>query len=54
MIAVLYDAAVVGRLERIFAEDLGHTEVVDREQWRQRSVITKVKEGIGRLCAPLL
>jgi cardiolipin synthase len=54
LIAVIYDAEVVGRLERIFMEDLGSTEIVDLGQWRQRSVVTKVKEGIGRLCAPLL
>lgn len=54
LIALIYDPDVVGRVERIFLEDLGHTEVVDLALWRKRSVVIKVKEGIGRLCAPLL
>lgn len=53
-IAVLYESESVGRMERIFLEDLGHTDVVDLEEWRTRRLSTRIKEGASRLCSPLL
>ena len=52
--AVVCDPDVVARLERLFHEDLAHTERVDLERWRARGVSQRVIEGFGRLCAPLL
>lgn len=52
--AVLYDPAGVARLESLFHEDLAHTEEVALGAWRRRPLITKVKEGAGRLMSPLL
>jgi cardiolipin synthase len=53
-IVVLYDAQSVGRLERLFLEDLGHTQVVELDVWRVRPWGVRVVEGYGRLCSPLL
>ena len=54
LIAVLWDPRVVGKLEDLFMEDLAHTKPVELDAWRQRSLVTRMKEGAGRLCAPLL
>jgi cardiolipin synthase len=54
MIAVLYGPADVARLTAIFDEDLAQTDEVDLERWRNRAISTRMKEGFGRLCSPLL
>ena len=54
LIAVLYDAGLVRELEAIFEEDLANTEEVSLAVWRERPMITRMKEGVGRLCAPML
>ncbi|MFW6087923.1 MAG: cardiolipin synthase, partial [Myxococcota bacterium] len=54
LIAALWDREAVGELERIFEEDLRHTERVQVDHWRQRGLGQRVKEGFGRLCGPLL
>jgi len=54
LIAVIWDRHVVDALERQFMTDVQQTEEVDQETWRKRSVPTRIKEGVGRLCAPLL
>lgn len=54
LIAVLWDATAVSRLEALFEEDLRNTEPVDLDAWRRRGKVLRVKEGFGRLCSPLL
>lgn len=54
MVAVLYDRASVEALTELLEEDLAKTECVELERWRERSVITRVKEGYARLMSPLL
>lgn len=54
LVAVLYDEPAVERLEAIFREDLAKTEEVDLAAWRARPMITRMKEGFGRLLSPLL
>lgn len=54
LVAVLYDETSVARLEALFREDLGATEEVLLADWRGRSLVTRVKEGFGRLLSPLL
>ncbi|AKF06397.1 cardiolipin synthase [Sandaracinus amylolyticus] len=54
LIAVLYDADIVRALQVIFEEDLARTERVSLVTWRGRPVITRIKEGMGRLFSPLL
>ncbi len=54
LVAVLYDEESVARLEALFREDLAQTEEVELTAWRTRPVITKMKEGFGRLMSPLL
>jgi cardiolipin synthase A/B len=54
LVALLWDRVVVGELQEIFHEDLRHTEPVDLDQWKRRGRVLRVKEGFGRLCAPLL
>src|SRR5262249_11498250 len=49
--AVLWDEACVGRLEQLFREDLANSEEVSLETWRQRGVIQRFSEGVGRLFA---
>ena len=44
----------VAALERIFEEDLERTEQVGLTQWRTRSLMTRIKEGVGRLFSPML
>lgn len=51
---VLYDRDSVARLEALFLEDLAMTEEVDLAAWRKRPVLTRMKEGFGRLMSPLL
>jgi cardiolipin synthase len=54
MVAVLYDRASVEQIDALFSEDLAETEEVELARWRNRSVVTRVKEGFGRLLSPLL
>jgi len=54
MVAALYDAGSVERLEALLEEDLCKTEAIELERWRERSVITRIKEGYARLMSPLL
>jgi cardiolipin synthase A/B len=54
LIALVWDRSVVGQLQEIFLEDLRSTAPVDAEQWRRRGMVLRVKEGFGRLWAPLL
>lgn len=54
LIAVLYDLASVERLEAIFREDLEKTAEVELGAWRRRPLLTRIKEGAGRLMSPLL
>lgn len=54
LIAVMWDPRVVGRLEELFMEDLEKTTPARLEEWRKRGIRPRIKEGIGRLCAPLL
>jgi cardiolipin synthase len=54
LIAVLWDPRVVGKLEQLFMDDLRKTKTVELEEWRRRGLVKRIKEGIGRLCAPLL
>ena len=54
LIAVLWDAKVVGELERIFEDDLASSVAVDVASFRQRGISSRVREGVGRLFAPLL
>jgi cardiolipin synthase len=51
---VLYDPEGVARLTALFDEDLANTEEVVLAAWRRRPLITKMKEGAGRLMSPLL
>jgi cardiolipin synthase len=54
LVAVLYDAPSVARLEAIFQDDLAQTEEVDHERWQERGWGLRVLEGVGRLFAPML
>lgn len=54
LIAVLYDEAVVTELRHLFESELAQTDEVELPRWRQRPLLTRVKEGIGRLLSPLL
>jgi cardiolipin synthase A/B len=54
LIALLYDASSVTRLEAVFQEDLAGTEEVDLAQWRKRGIGPRLLEGVGRLFAPML
>lgn len=54
LIAVLWDPHVVDGLDAIFEADLTRTKEVSLDQWRKRGLGTRLKEGVGRLCAPLL
>ena len=54
LMAVLYDPAIIRELSVIFDEDLANTEEVDLAVWRERALVTRVKEGVGRLFSPML
>ena len=54
LVAVLYDATSVARLEAIFQDELAATEEVELERWHERGLRLRVIEGVGRLCAPML
>ncbi|HJL17841.1 MAG TPA: cardiolipin synthase [Sandaracinaceae bacterium LLY-WYZ-13_1] len=54
MVLVLYDEGSVRELARLLEEDLAHTELVSLERWRERSLLTRMKEGYARLMSPLL
>jgi cardiolipin synthase A/B len=44
---VVYDRGVAGRLDRVFAEDLGHAARVDYETWRARPLRDRVIETLA-------
>lgn len=54
LVALLYDAKSVTRLEEIFQADLAATEEVELARWRQRGLRLRLIEGVGRLFAPML
>ncbi len=54
LVALMWDQHVVAGLEALFEQDLEKSELVDLAAWRRRGVVLRVKEGVGRLCAPLL
>lgn len=54
LIALLYDAPSVARLEAIFQDDLAETEEVQLGRWVRRGLRLRIVEGVGRLFAPML
>ena len=44
MNAVVYHNAVVGQLEKVFAEDLTYSRKIDLERWRRRGVVDQLLE----------
>lgn len=54
LIALLYAPADVMKLAQIFEEDLARTDTVKLDAWRARSLLTRIKEGFGRLVSPIL
>jgi cardiolipin synthase len=52
--AVIYSAETAGKLERVFEEDIEKSRLITREMYQSRSLMTKLKEQICRLFAPLL
>jgi cardiolipin synthase A/B len=54
LIAVLYDEGIVKRIESLFEEDAAKAIEVTLGAWMQRGLGSKLKEGLGRLLAPML
>ena len=52
--ALFYNKEISEELTRFFEEDLEECSQNTLEEWRQRPVISKIKESICRLWAPLL
>ncbi|WP_299126972.1 cardiolipin synthase [uncultured Winogradskyella sp.] len=52
--ALVYDKAFSKDLTAMFNEDITNAEFIDYNDWKQRSKITKFKEAVARLAAPLL
>jgi cardiolipin synthase A/B len=42
--AVVYDKAVAGQLEKVFAEDLTYSRRIDYERWQRRGVVDRLLE----------
>ena len=40
----MYDKAVAGQLEKVFAEDLTYARRIDYERWQGRSVVDRLIE----------
>jgi cardiolipin synthase A/B len=43
----IYDSAMAGRLEKIFAEDLAHSRRVDERRWRARGPVSRLLEVLA-------
>lgn len=52
--AVIYDEDTTERLESAFIMDLEHCHEITMEEYRQRSLVIRVKEQCSRLLSPLL
>ncbi|WP_188888436.1 cardiolipin synthase [Paenibacillus radicis (ex Gao et al. 2016)] len=52
--AMLFDEAVIARLDRDFAQDLLDSEQITLESFQQRSKTEKLKEAISQLLSPFL
>ncbi|MFF2091727.1 cardiolipin synthase [Paenibacillus sp. NPDC058174] len=52
--AMLFDEAVIARLDRDFAQDLLDSEQLALESFRQRPRVEKLKEAAAQLLSPLL
>jgi len=44
---VVYSVEVAGQLERIFADDLAHSQKIDYEQWNRRGPIDRLLEMLS-------
>jgi cardiolipin synthase len=51
---VIYDAATARRLEKVFADDLAHSQKVDYRSWRRRGIADHFLELISTPILPLL
>ncbi|MTI71155.1 MAG: cardiolipin synthase [Firmicutes bacterium] len=52
--AFIYDTSVAKRLEEDFNSDLKNSEEFIYDEYKKRSIISKVKESIGKILSPLL
>jgi cardiolipin synthase len=46
---VIFDPEVVRVLDRHFAEDIAHSELIDPERWQRRGPVQRVKESVTEL-----
>jgi cardiolipin synthase len=54
LVAVLYDEAIVRRIEGLFEDDASHAREITAQAWAARGLGPRMLESVGRLLAPLL
>ena len=52
--AFIYDKEIISRMKDDFFEDLKHSEEIDFDDFKNRSMTQKAKESIARLFSPIL
>lgn len=52
--ALIYDEEVTKQVREALMEDSRWSQVLTKERYKQRGIIIKMKEGLGRLVSPLL
>ncbi len=52
--ALIYNERINQQMTELFKMDLGESEEVDYERWKQRGITRKLQESFSRLWAPLL
>ena len=54
LVAVLYDEAIVRKLEALFEEDAAHATEISATAWAERGIGERLMEGVGKLMSPML
>ena len=49
-----YDKDIINQMKIDFKKDLENSEILDKNKYEDRSMISKVKESISRLFSPIL
>ena len=52
--AFIYDRKVIDLMKEDFFEDMKNSKEINKDEFKNRSMIKKVKESIARLFSPIL
>ena len=52
--AVVYDDALAKEMKNVFQKDINEATEIDKDRWKDRSTMMKMKQNIARLFSPIL